>query len=255
MTLHEIDAWFRSFLDMHAFAQDSSQNGIQVQNVNPDGTHIIKAAFAVDACLETIERAAKIQAQLLVVHHGLFWGKEQVLTGIHYRRIKALMDNDMALYASHLPLDADELTGNNYGIARRLCLSNIRPFGLWKGMTIGVQGEFDQSLCLDTIIRRLFPNGEKIQTLLPFGKKDIKKVAIISGGAGNQLQQAVQEKIDLFITGEIGHEQYHEALENGINVIAGGHYQTETVGVSLLAEKMHKELSVETVFIDVPTGL
>ena len=255
MTLHEIDTWFRSVLNPDAYAQDPSQNGIQVQNEAPDATQIVKAAFAVDACAETIRRTAAVGARLLVVHHGIFWNREQVLTGAHYRRIKELVVNDIALYASHLPLDAHEEVGNNYGLARRLGLGSLRPFGTWKGMTIGVFGEFSEPVDLDELMRRLFPNGEKVRTLLPFGTKEIKTAAIISGGAGSDLPQAVAEGADVFITGEIEHEHYHEALENRINVIAGGHYQTETVGVSLLAEKMRKELGIETVFIDVPTGL
>lgn len=255
MTLHELDLRLRSFLLMEDYAQDPSQNGIQIQNAEPDTKHIRKIAFAVDACEETVRRAAHLKADMLFVHHGLFWSREQVITGAHYRRIRAFIEADMALYACHLPLDANEEVGNNYGLARRLGLQNLERFGLWKGMTIGVRGEFAEAADLDEVLRRLFPQGEKPLSVLPFGKKAIKTAAIISGGAGGDVSQAIEQNIDLFITGEIGHEQYHEALENGINLIAGGHYQTETVGVSLTAEKVKRDLGIETVFIDVPTGL
>ena len=255
MTLHEIDAWFRSFLRMGDYAQDPSQNGIQIQNAEPDTKQIQKIAFAVDACEETVNRAARLNADMLFVHHGLFWSHEQVITGIHYRRIRAFIEADIALYACHLPLDANEEVGNNYGLARRLGLQKLERFGLWKGMTIGVKGEFSEAADLDEVLCRLFPHGEKPLSVLPFGKKAIKTAAVISGGAGGDVSQAIEQNIDLFITGEIGHEQYHEALENGINLIAGGHYQTETVGVTLAAEKVKRDLGIETVFIDVPTGL
>ena len=101
----------------------------------------------------------------------------------------------------------------------------------------------------------MFPNGEKPVAVLPFGKKQIETVAIISGGAGEDVYQAKNAGADLYITGEIEHELYHPILEMGINVIAGGHYQTETVGVSLVAKKVQSELGLETVFIDVPTGM
>ena len=255
MTLHELDLWFRSFLKMEDYAQDPSQNGIQIQNAQPDTKKIEKIAFAVDACAETVRRAAQAGADMLFVHHGLFWSHEKTLTGAHYRRISAFIRSDIALYACHLPLDAHEQVGNNYGLARRLYLQNPARFGLWRGMLIGVRGDFETPVDMDTVLARLFPNGEKPLSVLPFGKKRIQHAAIISGGAGADVSQAIAQNIDLFITGEIGHEQYHEALESGIHLIAGGHYQTETVGVSLMAEKVQSELHIPTVFIDVPTGL
>lgn len=255
MTLFEIDEYFRSFLKIEEFGADSSQNGIQVQNENPNKTSITKVAFAVDACLETIEQAAKENAQILVVHHGLFWGHESVLTGSHYKRISALVKNNMALYACHIPLDANELVGNNYGLARRLKLQSLAPFGNWHGMSLGVKGVLPKPLTLENLVETLLPGGIKPITVLNFGIKQIKTVAIISGGAGDMLEQAIDAELDVFITGEVGHEQYHQALENGINLVAGGHYQTETIGVSLLADKLQIEKRIETIFIDIPTGL
>ncbi len=253
MKLDELDAYFRSVLDLDRFAAaDPSCNGIQVEN---DGADISKAAFAVDACLETIERAAAAGAGLLFVHHGLFWREPLTVTGSHYRRIAALLRANIALYACHLPLDANEQAGNNYGIARRLGLRDLSPFGLWHGVNIGVQGWFETALPLETVIARLFPGGEKPATVLPFGPSLMRRAAVVSGGAGEETEQAVKAGADVYITGEISHEIYHCALENRITVIAGGHYQTETVGVSVLAEKLAAEKPVETCFIDVPTGL
>ena len=98
-------------------------------------------------------------------------------------------------------------------------------------------------------------DNQKPLCVLPFGKKEISTVGIISGGASHDVYQAIDENLDLYITGEIGHDNYHQCLENKINFIAGGHYQTETVGVSLLMKKLKEEKNIDTVFIDVPTGL
>lgn len=255
MTLQELDTYFRSFLKIENFSTDPSLNGIQIENSDPCTKEIKKVAFAVDACQATFDRAVQLHADLLFVHHGIFWGQCETVTGTHYRRLKTLLDNDVALYACHIPLDANELVGNNYGLARRLGLQNIQAFGVWHGMTLGAAGEFEESITIDKLERMLFPQGEKALHILPFGKKEIKTVAIISGGAGGDMDQAVAAGYDAYITGEIGHEEYHKALESKINLIAGGHYQTETVGVSLVMEKLAQDTGLETVFIHVPTGL
>ena len=255
MNLHELDKFFNSILHKENFTSDISLNGIQIENSDPRKKEIKKVAFAVDACEATAKLASDAGADVLFVHHGLFWGHCQTVTGTHYKRINAFMKNDLALIAYHIPLDANEEVGNNFGLARRIGLENARPFGKWRGMTLGVIGELDKEYPLDELSRRLFPDGEKPLRILPFGKSGVKKVAIISGGAGDDFVQAVHAHADAYITGEVGHEDYHAIEESAINVIAGGHYQTETVGVRLMKERVEKELGLETVFIDVPTGM
>lgn len=255
MTLTELDTYFNAFLKKELFAQDPSRNGIQIANSAPDAKQITTVAFAVDACEATAERAAQAGAGLLFVHHGLFWGGCQTITGIHYKRIKAFLDNDLALYASHIPLDANAEVGNNFGIAARLGLQDVRPFGEWRGMKLGAIGTLPAPVAIDELERKLFPNGERAAHMFPFGKKDIRTVAIISGGAGEDFAQAVAAGADAYITGEVGHEEFHPIEESGINVIAGGHYQTETVGVNLVRAKLEKECGLKTVFIDLPTRL
>lgn len=255
MTLNELDTYFNSFLHKEDFAADPSRNGIQIANSAPESKQITKVAFAVDACEATAKRAAEAGAQLLFVHHGLFWGGCDTITGTHYRRIKAFLDADLALYASHIPLDANALVGNNFGLAARLSLQDVQPFGSWRGMQLGAIGNLSEPLSLEKLSQRLFPEGEKPLHVLPFGKPLVQRVAIISGGAGDDFDQAVAAGADVYITGEIGHEEYHPVEEHGINVIAGGHYQTETVGVNLVRAKLEAECGLETVFIDLPTGL
>ena len=258
MKLKELDLYFTELLNIDAFAaQDLSQNGVQVQN---SGKEIKKVAFAVDACLQSIKEAAERKADMLFVHHGLFWSRSLRIMGNHYHRIKALLDNDIVLYAVHLPLDAHPLYGNNIGLARRLELENLKEFGMYRGLNIGFYGSLplkedsEEGLEIDEIVNKLFPQGEKPANILPFGPKKIKTVGIISGGAASEIDDAIALGLDLYITGEIEHITYHNALENRINVIAGGHYQTETVGVQLVAKKLELDTNLETCFIDIPTG-
>jgi dinuclear metal center YbgI/SA1388 family protein len=255
MTLNELDFYFNSFLKKEDFQKDPSMNGIQISNHAPNEKQIECVAFAVDACAETAEKAVAAGAQLLFVHHGLFWGDCTPLTGIHYNRIAAFIENDLALFASHIPLDSNHLVGNNYGLADKLQLVNLKPFGEWRGMTIGVTGTFRQQQSL-TDIADIICDGNSTQCrIFPFGNKIIKTAAIISGGAGDDFEQAVAINADVYITGEISHEIYHHIKENKINVIAAGHYQTETTGVKLVQKKLETDMHIRTVFLDVPTGL
>lgn len=255
MTLKELNRYFNSFLHKEDYDSDISLNGIQIANSSPDGKQITKVAFAVDACRETARKAAEAGAQVLFVHHGLFWGHCETITGIHYQRVAEFIKNDLALIAYHIPLDANEFVGNNFGIAKRIGLEKVRPFGKWRGMTLGAIGELSQECTIDELAKKLFPDGEKPANIFPFGKKLIKKVAVISGGAGDDFDQAVKIGADAYITGEVGHEEYHAIEESQINVIAGGHYNTETVGVRLVQKRLEEDKGIETVFIDIPTGL
>lgn len=255
MTLNELDTYFRSFLKPEDYTSDVSRNGIQIENSSPDKKQITKIAFAVDACAETAEKAAQQGAGLLFVHHGLFWGDCETITGVHYKRVAPFLKNDLALYACHIPLDANNPCGNNYGLASRIGLQKTEPFGEWRGMTIGVKGELPEPLSVDQLTEKVLAPGEKPLAVLKFGKDKVRTVGIISGGAADDVYMAVEQNLDAYITGEIGHSLYHYVKEAGINFIAGGHYQTETVGVNLVREKVEKELGLETVFIDVPTDL
>lgn len=255
MTLNELNRYFNSFLHKEDYDSDVSLNGIQISNSAPNEKPITKVAFAVDACEATALKAAEAGAQVLFVHHGLFWGHCETITGTHYKRVAAFIKNDLALIAYHIPLDANEFVGNNFGIAKRIGLEKVRPFGKWRGMTLGAIGELSQEVKIDELAQKLFPNGEKPSKILPFGKEMIKKVAVISGGAGEDFDQAVKIGADAYITGEVSHEDYHGIEESGINVIAGGHYNTETVGVQLVQKRLEEDKGLQTVFIDIPTGL
>jgi len=253
MNLHDLDTFLSQTLDHAAWAgRDKSMNGLQVGRQDQE---VRRVAFAVDASLQSFERALAVGAEMLVVHHGLFWGSPLPVVGDHRRRLKFLFDNDLALWASHLPLDAHPTVGNNAGLERALGLLNLATFGEYRGVKIGFKGELPQPLTLDRVCELLFQGRENVLQILPFGKSEIVSVGLVSGGATAEVGQAIDEGLDLYITGDADHTVYHQALEAGINVISGGHYATETWGVRQLANHLQKETGVSTVFLDLPTGL
>ena len=253
MILKEIDNFLQDKLNIREFQnRDSSMNGVQSGDFSQD---ITCCAVAVDVSLESINRAADAGAQMLLVHHGLFWGRPIAITGSHKQRIQALIENEIALYAIHLPLDAHNLFGNNINIANQLKLTNISPFGYYKGKQIGYKGKFNTAKSLEEIINLLGTKKERCLKVLPFGKNKIESVGIISGGAPHELNEAIDLGLDLYITGDASHETYHLCQESNINMLSCGHYFSETQGVKSLAHLLHDELKLKTIFIDLPTGL
>jgi dinuclear metal center YbgI/SA1388 family protein len=253
MNTDELDSYFREILDMDSVAGiDPSMNGFQVNQGNKP---VNKVAFAVDASLETFKRTAESKADVLFVHHGLFWGFPISVTNSHFERLSFLIENNLSLYAAHLPLDMNPIIGNNYGIARQLDLDNLECFGSYKGYKLGVSGSLKQEKNIDDILDLLGTDRKEVLRILPFGKKMISTVAIVSGGATREINQAIDENIDLYITGDLSHESYHTCLEAEINMVSAGHYFTETFGPRLLSKKLKMDKAIETVFIDVPTGL
>ncbi len=253
MQLREVVQYLNSLLPLEEVARsDYSLNGLQVGALDAE---VSKAAFAVDACMASFERAAQSGAQLLCVHHGLFWGKPIAVTGEHYRRIKFLLENGIALYAAHLPLDMESTLGNNAGIADRLNLQQRQPFGDYHGVKIGVKGVLPAEATVEEILSSLELSRESALGVLPFGPDTIRTLGIISGGADKEVGQALEEGLDLYITGELNHQVYHTCLEGGINLISAGHYNTEVYGVQSLMEKVSTDKGLAVQFVDVPTGL
>jgi dinuclear metal center YbgI/SA1388 family protein len=253
MTLPDLERWLSAFLDIPSTDSiDASQNGLQVDRRGPE---IRRVAFAVDASLETFRRAAAAGAELLFVHHGILWDRPIRLTGAHYQRVRFLVENDLALYAAHLPLDRHPEVGNNACLARALGLVDREPFGTHRGMKIGFKGKFPAPLPLEEVVSLLRARqGEPVRTF-PFGPPLVRTVGIVSGGAPYDVLQAVEEGLDLFITGEPAHGIYHNCLEARINAIFAGHYHSESYGVQALAERLARETGLETTYLDVPTGL
>ncbi len=252
MNLADFDRWTRERLVFdETDGIDASLNGIQVGT--PE-TAVTKIAFAVDACLDTFIRAEREGAQLLFVHHGLFWGPALPLTGVLGERVRFLMKNDLALYACHLPLDKHIEVGNNALIMNTLGIDDPEPFGSYKGRKIGFKGLLEKPADLESVIKRIFGSWEDRINVLRFGPEEIKSVAVISGGGVREVSQAIDEGVDLYITGDSSHNIYHESREAGINVVFAGHYLTEVFGVKAMADVVASELGIQTVFIDIPTG-
>ncbi len=253
MTLQELDSYLTRILEHSTWeGRDKALNGLQVGRKTPE---VRRVAFAVDACLQSFERAAEVDADVLVVHHGLFWGAALPVTGDHQRRLRFLMDHDLALWASHLPLDVHPELGNNAGLAQALGLTDVVPFGEYRGAKIGCKGVLPAPLRLDRVCEILFHGRENVLQLMPFGKKEVSTVGLVSGGAAHEVSDAIAQGLDLYITGDADHTIHHQALEAGISVISGGHYATETWGVRLLAARLHQDTGIPTVFLDLPTGL
>ena len=232
--------------------EDESQNGLQVEG--PD--EIKRVAFAVDACLASFEQAVAEGAQLLVVHHGLFWSEPQRLIGPHFERVKTLIEGRCGLYAVHLPLDAHRQVGNNAEMARLLELRDTRPFGTYHGLDIGVAGVLEPPLDLPALIGRLIDAlGTPPVRVLDHGPDEVRTVGCVSGGAASMMDQAAHEGLDAYITGETSHAFFHQAAELGLNVFFAGHYATETLGVKALARHLEDRFALDTVFMRIPTGM
>ena len=249
MTIEEYTSELEQLLSIESFS-DISLNGVQIESPNRE---VKKVGFAVDACLETIERAIENNCDILVVHHGLFWGSPLSITGSHYRRIKEAINGNLTLFASHIPLDANIPFGNNSQIALTLGMKEFDGFGEWKGRLIGVKGKLPFLMTIEEIKSLL---GVKECIYIDGGRKEkIESVAIVSGSGSSDVKNAIKEGVDLFITGEIHHEVYHEAVENGLSILAFGHYRSEVFGLKALERLSRKKYALETIFIDAETGL
>jgi len=224
-------------------------NGLQVGNHG----EVTRIAAAVDLCQATVQLAARQGANLLLVHHGLFWGDRRPLTGMSYRRVTELLSHDIAVYASHLPLDRHRDVGNNAILARRLGLDVRGGFGDSDGQTIGVWGEID--LARAAFAGRLADVLGAPPRALEFGPDRVRRVGIVTGAAGSMIPQAAAAGLDTFVTGEGAHWTYFDAEELELNVYYGGHYLTETFGVRALAEHLAERFSLPWAFLDHPTGL
>lgn len=237
-----------TYLNRRAYP-DPSNNGLQVQGA----AEVTRIAFAVDACMASFKAAAKARAQLLIVHHGLFWSEHLQITGAHYTRVKALLDAGIGLYASHIPLDAHAEVGNNIQLARMAGLTNIQPWGAYKGTTIGFIGDLPKPLDVRALNRRMekhIGKGNRVQ-----GDGPARRVAVCSGFGVTLLNDALAAGADTLITGETSHQWFHPVAEQPLKVIFGGHYNTETVGLKALAAHLTAQFGIDTVFIDLPTGL
>ena len=229
---------------------DKSLNGLQVEGAE----RVERIALATDAALATIELAGEARCQMLITHHGLFWGRPEPVTGPHKARLAALLRADLSLYVSHLPLDAHPEVGNNAVLARLIGIEDREPFGSWGDRTIGVIGRLLEPIDRASLAARIEALLGSPSDVLPFGPELVERVAIVSGAAADLIPEVAAAGADAFVTGETSHTAFHQALERGVNVVFAGHYATETLGVRALGDYLAERFGLETVFLDAPTG-
>jgi dinuclear metal center YbgI/SA1388 family protein len=224
-------------------------NGLQVENRGG----VSRIAATVDASLATVKLAIAARADLLIVHHGLFWWPSHPWVGKKYELLRLLLENNLAVYCSHLPLDAHPKLGNNAQLCTALGLKHPKPFFASHGGPIGFKAR--QKISRSELVKRLHRALGAKALLIPGGKEHCENIGVVTGGAGDGLKQAAEEGVDTFITGEGPHWTYALAEELGLNVFYGGHYATETFGVKALAAELSRKFKVPWEFLDHPTGL
>lgn len=233
--------------------EDAALNGLQVDGRNLD---IQLVATAVDAGESVIAEAIKAEADLLIVHHGLFWGSENAITGPFGRKIHKLLKAGCSLYASHLPLDGHREVGNGFELGRFLELDKLEPFCEYGGATVGARGTLTKPQPLEYFTSKASEMiGASSPLALPFGSKEISSVGIVTGSGSMAIQECANKGIDLLISGEPKQEAYHTAKELGVNALFVGHYASETFGVRALGSRLAADFDVSTQFIDEPTGI
>lgn len=250
MKVAELAAWLDRFLRTAEVGDDpQALNGLQV-----DGSRdVTRVAVAVDACRTVFDQAARLKAEFLVAHHGLFWGGIEPLTGRNFRRVSTLIQNGIALYGAHIPLDIHPEVGNNAVMCRLLGIPVQGSWGEYHGGKVASWGE--AAMSRDELTSRLAGVIGAAPRLLGFGPSNVRRIGVVTGAGGSMIAEAHALGLDTLVTGEGKHHSFFDAEELGLNVYYGGHYATETLGVKALGERLQRELGLPWTFIDHPTGL
>lgn len=231
--------------------KDYAPNGLQVEGKQ----EIRKIITGVTASMALIEEAIERQADAIIVHHGYFWkGESSAIVGMKYRRVSALIKNDINLFGYHLPMDAHLQVGNNANLARALGLHSLRPLEQGKPLeeSIGVVGELEQPCSAEDFEKKIASVVGREVLFEMAGDKAINQVALCTGGAQGYIGKALDCGADVFITGEVSEQTIHIAREDGIHFCAAGHHATERFGPKALAEYINANWDVECEFVDVP---
>lgn len=254
--IDEVASYTDELLNVHAIPDyPSALNGLQCQASTP----LRGIAAAVDFSTRAIEGAKALDANLLIVHHGMFWGGLSPLTGAVYRRTRLLLDYDIAVYSSHIPLDCHPRLGNNVLLAKELQLTPTREFARYQGISIGVAGDSDvatKSLAEKaTSFARKYGHATKTTSIV--NGRITRRWGMCSGAgaAADTLQEAIDAGVDTLIVGEGPHWTAITAEENDLVIIYAGHYATETLGVLALAQHLGERYGVPWDFVSAPTGL
>jgi dinuclear metal center YbgI/SA1388 family protein len=239
----EILAYARELLDLDSF-NDYGPMGMQVVG----SPQVSRVACSVSSSLELFRRATELSAELVIVHHGLFWNNEPRVVDTRMKgRLQALFAADITLAAYHLALDAHPGIGNNALLARELGVGTEGPFA-----QIGVGGRLDAPLALETFVDRVRERVSSEPLVLAEGPEQVERIAIVSGSGGRHLVDAAAEGYDLLLTGEPEEPALHTARELGIHLVAAGHYATERLGVQALAASIAERFAIAWDFVELP---
>jgi len=260
--LHALVEYLDGYLDIPGHPDyPRALNGLQVGGPDPspglgtkEGGRIRRVAAAVDTSESVVRSAVEAEAQLLLVHHGLFWDGLRPLTGRRFRRVEPLIRAGVALYSAHLPLDAHPEVGNCILLSQALGLEVKGRFGEYEGRPVGFWGtpaEWD----LASLASRFEGVVDGPVQVLDGGPDSLGKVAVVTGGGGSFIEEAARQGIDALVTGEGSHHTFVDAHELGVHVLYGGHYATETFGVRALAAHLGERFDLEWTFLDHPSGL
>ncbi|WP_318495424.1 Nif3-like dinuclear metal center hexameric protein [Photobacterium leiognathi] len=243
-----LEAVLNEFLSPHLI-KDYCPNGLQVEGK----TEVKKIITGVTACQALIDRAVEEKADALLVHHGFFWkGEPAEIRGMKYRRIKALIENGINLYAYHLPLDVHTQVGNNVQLAQRLGLDITGGLELGNQRSVAIYGELEQAISGEDFAARIAMALQREPLHIAPNSPDlIKKVGWCTGGGQDYIELAAQQGCDAFISGEVSERTTHTARELGIHYFAAGHHATERYGVKALGEWLAQEHGFDINFIDI----
>lgn len=244
-----------TYLDNYLHIGEIADYGPQGLQVEAEAETIKRIALAVDTSPATIAAAAEWGAEMLLVHHGIFWGGAQPIAGPFGRRVRLLLKHNIHLYAAHLALDAHPVVGNNAVLAKMLGVAVESWWCAPKGTPIGVLGRLAEPMALAGLATAVNDHLATSSRVLAHGPETVQTVAIVSGSGADKVEAAQQLGADLLLTGETSHAHFWAASDVGMNVIFAGHYATETVGVKALGADLAEKFDVATRFFDFPTGM
>jgi dinuclear metal center YbgI/SA1388 family protein len=251
MQRNELIAYLDDYLQIREIA-DYGPQGLQVE---AETDTVERIALAVDTCPATIEAAANWGANMLLVHHGIFWGGAQPIAGPFGQRVRLLLKHNIHLYGAHLALDAHPEVGNNVVLAQMFGVAVESWWCAPKGTPIGVLGRLAEPMALAELTAAVNGRLATVARVLAHGPERIQTVAIVSGFGADKVETVQQLGADLFLTGETSHAHFWAASDVGMNVIYAGHYATETVGVKALGAHLAEKFDVAVRFFDFPTGM
>ena len=241
----ELDTYLDQYLDVAKF-RDYSPNGLQVEGKE----RVERIVTGVTASLELLQAAVDANADAVLVHHGYFWrGEDARIVGVRRRRIALLIENDLNLYAFHLPLDAHPEVGNNVALARVLGLTLEGRGG---EQDLLFHGRPDVELDLGGLAARVEQRLARAPLVIGDTSRPLRRIAWCTGAAQGYLEDAVRLGVDAYITGEASEQTVHLARESGVAFIGAGHHATERYGVQALGAHLAQRFGVQHVHVDIP---